>query len=192
MKQLKNLWTQLQSTEQLLKNLKTASNDDALAILETLKERLLHQDGNLKHLDLSGVKLNKATLAAAVLEGIDFSHASLEHCYFFDAKLSGANFSRAKMTFANFRGARLSTTNFAEAELSNVNFARADLSGANLSNASLVGANFWRTNLSGANLDGANLVDASMIDVLADETTLLPDGSPYSSTTDWRRFTGQQ
>src|SRR5687767_7549585 len=116
MKQLKTFWTQFQSTEQLLKNLKTAPNDDAVAILEALKERLLHQDGSLKHLDLSGVKLNKATLAAAILEGVDFSKASLEHCYFYDAKLMGANFSQAKMTFANFRGASLSTANFGRSE----------------------------------------------------------------------------
>lgn len=192
MNQLKKIWTQVQSTEQLLKNLKTATNDDALAILEALKERLIHQDGSLKYLDLSGVKLSKATLAASILEGVDFSKASLEHSYFYDAKLMGANFSQAKMTFANFRGAKLNTANFDKAELVNVNFARADLSGANLSEALLTNANFWRTNLSGANLSGANLVDASIVDVIADETTVLPDGSVYSPSSDWRRFTGQQ
>jgi uncharacterized protein YjbI with pentapeptide repeats len=65
------------------------------------------------------------------------------------------------------------------------------LTGANLANALLVGANFWRTMLIGANLSEANLVDAKLVDIQADETTILPDGSSWSSDVDWRRFTGQ-
>src|SRR5690349_19749770 len=107
MKQLKQFWTQIQSTEQLLKQLKSNANSDALRALETLKERLAHQDGSFKHLDLSGVKLSQATLAAALLEGINFSRATLDHAYFYDAKLAQANFSYAKMTFANLRDAKL-------------------------------------------------------------------------------------
>jgi uncharacterized protein YjbI with pentapeptide repeats len=190
MKRLRVFFKKFQSTDNLLAQVRNNGNQSALAALEALKERVAHQDGTLQNLDLSGANLSKATLAASDLQAVDFSGAKLGHAYFLEANLQKANFNKAQMIFANFRAANLRGASFKAALLENANFSRADLGNVNLQNANLRQANFWRTNLKGANLTDANLVDASLSDVICDETTILPDGEAWSENVAWTHFTG--
>lgn len=192
MKRLRVFLKKFQSTDSLLSDIRSNGNKSALAALEALKERVAHQDGTLQNMDLSGAKLSEATLAASDLQSVDFRGAKLEHAYFLEANLQEANFDYAEMTFANFRGANLQGASFKQAKLDKANFARTDLSQANLEDANLSGANFWRTTLKGANLKGINLVDATLSDVICDETTILPDGKIWSENVDWSKFTGRK
>ena len=86
---------------------------------------------------------------------------------------------------ANLRDAKMEGTNLTAANLRG-----ADLRGAYLVYAILDG----RANLSGADLRGANLRGADLEYAILegskwDETTILPDGTPWTSETDLARFT---
>lgn len=189
MKRLRTFWTNLQSTETLLRQLRESKNDNALQALEGLKERLALQEGVLQQLDLAGADLDTGTFARARLRGIDLSGATLLNAYFFEAHLQEARFIGTNLQGANFRAADLRNAQFQDADLQGVNFARADLTGADLTGANLAGANFWQTCVSGVQFQNANFTGASMTDLDADATTRLPDGCAWSTATDWSRYT---
>lgn len=87
--------------------------------------------------NLTGIKIEGATLAGLNFCGADFRFAEMEKVNF-----KGANFSGA-----NFEGADLEDVNFEGANLTNANFKNADLEGANLHNAKIEGANFQNAEL---------------------------------------------
>jgi uncharacterized protein YjbI with pentapeptide repeats len=189
MKQLRTLFLRFQPTQNLLTQLRVGSNATALALLDIIKERAAHQDGTLRQIDLRGAQLTGATFATAELTGSDFSGAELINCYFYDSKLQSTSFVKANLSGANFRSAALQGADFDHSLLSAANFSRADLSGVRLTHANLSGANFWQTVLRGANFSGADLLHATMIDVVCDASTILPDGTSWTPQTDWSAFT---
>lgn len=189
LKKLRALFTHFLSDEQLRARLIGSDVTDALNALEALKERRALQEGTLTEANLAGANLPHGTFARGQLNGVDFSNGQLQNAYFYDAQLQQASFANADLRDANFRAAQLAHGTFEGATLLNANFSRAMLIGAILRNADLRKANFWRTDLRGADLQGARLDEASLIDVVADETTILPDGTAWTPQTDWSAFT---
>lgn len=118
---------------------------------------------------LSDGTLERAHLNDAELEGVDLSGAAMANAY-----LGMANMQRARLSSADLRG---------------VNFYHTRLEQADLSSADLREAKFVRARLRGANLRGANLSGAILNSVEADSTTILPDGSSWQSSGDFKRFT---
>lgn len=113
------------------------------------------------------------------------------------AELYGADLSKADMYRADLRKAHLEDTNLAEANLSDTNLAEAQLANANLYDAMVYGAdlakaNLTEANLHGAFLEGANLQGAELHGVKFDESTTLPDGTLWTSSTDLKRFTDME
>ena len=98
----------------------------------------------------------------------------------------------------NLKSANLTRANLVGAILSYANLEEADLRGADLHSAVLIDTNFSRANmravdLSSANLRGANLTHAvldhtNIRNVFCDERTVLPDGTKWTTDTDWTRF----
>ena len=189
MNRVRSFFANLQSTDSLLQQLRSSANLAALASLAVLKERMAHQDGSLENCDLSGANLANATFATSKFQQANFSGANLQNTYFFEVDAVGARFNAANLSGANLRSARMQEADFQDANLSGANFARADLSGASLQNANLHHANFWQTTLKGADLRGADLTGANVTDVRCNETTILPDGTPWSDEVNWAAFT---
>lgn len=164
----------------------------ASILIATLKERLAHQDGSLDHLDWSAATLPGALLSACRMKGANLSAAQLRGAYFGYSDLSGADFRGADLREAHFREARLNGARFDRAKLRDANFARAVLAGSSLREADLVNANFWAADLRGANLNGALMTNCSLVAVIADETTILPNGETGADQVCWRRFTASE
>lgn len=164
-----------------------ARNADML--LEALKERLAHQDGSLDHVDWSAAKLNGALISSSRMRHARFSRAHLRGAYFGYSDMSAADFSLADLRETNFREANLKDAKFDGANLRHANFARALLAGGSLRAADLAKANFWRADLRGADLTNASMVNCSMVDVLVNEATRLPDGQTGGGALCWDRFT---
>ena len=82
--------------------------------------------------------------------------------------LSNSNMTKAYLSYTYLGKANLTNVN-----LSKANLVSADLAGANLTNAILTGAN-----LTGAK--GVTLKSLQGFNVKMDETTILPNGKPFS------------
>lgn len=145
-----------------------------------LSRREFAENIDLSQLDLSGIRLNEASLWYAHLEGTNLSGAKLERAtlrgaHLEGADLSGANADGADLQGAHLEGANLSKAQLKKAELLNTNLSKAilpeahlegaeleeaHLEWANLSDAYLKKAYLMRAYLEGANLSGAHLEGA--------------------------------
>lgn len=164
-----------------------ARNADML--IDALKERLAHQDGSLDHVDWSATKLNGALLSACRIRRARFSQAQLRGAYFGYSQISAADFTLSDLRETNFREANLKDATFDGADLRDANFARAILAGASFNGADLAKANFWRADLRGADLKDASMANCSMVDVLVNEATRLPDGEIVGDAVCWDHYT---
>ena len=162
---------------------------NADVLLEALKERLAHQDGSLDHVDWSAAKLNGALLSSCRIKHARFSQAQLRGAYFGYSEISAADFTLADLRETNFREANLKDATFDGADLRDANFARAVLAGSSFKAADLAKANFWRADLRGADLKNASMVNCSMVDVLVNQATRLPDGKHVNGDVCWDRYT---
>ena len=84
-------------------------------------------------LELSGTKLDNATLAGAILNGADLGGASLHNVNAAGASFQGARLTaRGNLPAASFGGAQTNLQNavFIDADVSGASFASADVSGA--------------------------------------------------------------
>lgn len=143
-------------------------------LIESLKERLAHQDGSLDHVDWSAAKLGGALLSSCRMKQAKFSSAVLRGAYFGYSDLREADFSRADLRETHFREARLDHARFDGADLRGANFARAVLAGSSFAKADLTNVNFWRADLRGANLKDALICQCSVADAVTDDRTSLP------------------
>lgn len=146
--------------------------------------------------DLSGVNFANVDLTEADLSGSQFHRADLSLATLTSADLSGAEFftatlDRANMQMADLSGASISTSStltgadLSNSDLSNATITLATLRDVNLAFANLNGATIELSNLRGVDLTEADLTDVTFGDeVEIDATTILPDGTPASSTTD--------
>ena len=126
------------------------------------KSYYIMSGANLSYANLIGANLRGASLRDAFLRYADLSGADLYH-----ANLSGANLSRADLSYADLIGANLI----------GANLSRAKLNYAHLSGAWLEGA--W---LEGADLTGAMLEGADLRVVLANSSTICPNGKYWRTT----------
>ena len=183
-------WYAVMSTDKLIVLVRDQNSvNKAKVLLETLQERLAHQDGRLDHVDWSSAALAGAGLSSCRMRHAQFASAKLRGAYFGYSDLSRANFQLADLGDAHFREARLRHSNFDRARLEGANFARADLAGSSFAWADLTNANFWGADIRGAILTGATMVNCNLADVVFDETTTLPNGERCTDRVCWDRFT---
>ena len=183
-------WYTLMPTEKLVALVGNAeSAKSASVLIETLKERLAHQDGSLDRVDWSSAALTGALLSSCRMPHARFNNGQLRGAYFACSDLRWADFQMADLREAHFRQARLARSNFDRANLDSANFARAELARASFAGANLANANFWGADLHGANFTGASMANCNIAKVIVDETTIMPSGEPYSDSVRWDRFT---
>lgn len=182
-------WYSLMPTEKLIALVGNAESAKSAGVLiETLKERLAHQDGSLDQVDWTSAALTGALLSSCRMQHARLSNGQLRGAYFGYSDLRWADFQMANLREAHFREARLARSNFDRANLGGANFARAELTSASFLGASLTNANFWGADIRGANFTGAFLANCNIAEVMADETTIMPGGEPYSDSVQWDRF----
>lgn len=175
--------------------------DLSRASLENLN--LMHS--NLQQASFDGADMRGTRLHYAQLQNAKMRRTKLQGAMLYEVNLEGADLSDAQLddaivTGTNFEGAKLRTTNLTKAEMSNTNLknatlANAKMQGAKLNLADLQDANLFSADLRNARLNGANLCGAKLKFAqlegaqiapsrfgLArlDETTILPDGTPYN------------
>lgn len=153
---------------QLITQLSSVINAEAVRASEELARRGWVKDGSLREVDLSFADLSGALLFVADLEGATMFSTTLIRADLTQANLSNANLQavdmeRAALEQASFAGSNLETANFKQANLRFAVFAGANLLNANFEQADLTGARF-------------------------DTSTTLPDGSLWTPQTDIARF----
>lgn len=116
--------------------------------------------------DLSGLNLQKATLAGGI-----FHQTKLAKVNFQGSDLSDADFGRASLNRANLRDANLGRAYFSYTDLEGADLRGADLSYAYLNHANLKGAN-----LCGANLSNAKITEEQLALAKTNWATVLPSG----------------
>ena len=150
----------------------------AIEAVERLSQLGWLYDGSLKGIDLFDADLEGAHLLAADLRRAQFVCANLKGANLWDAKLQGACFEGADLREAELSRADLRGVDLAGASLGSANFADADLRGSRLTSVGLEGTCFRGALLSGA-----------QVRARLRTTTILPDGSTWSSEGDFARFT---
>lgn len=119
-------------------------------------------EANLSGARLDGASLRRAAAAGVILRGAsccgtDFFKAGLESADLSDAMANFAYFRRADVTDARFDGSSLFHASFAGATCLRSSFIGARLQGADFRDAMLTAANLEQAELWGANLDGSSL-----------------------------------
>lgn len=162
------------------------------------------REANLGDASLHGATLHYADLRGARLKGADLQEANLGWARFDEATIlpDGSHWTpNTDLRCFTDRSSRRFWQGYGveNKDWRNRNFRQANLRGANLSLANLRGADLWcadlyradlrRAILKGARLAQANLRETRLEGIEADETTVLPDGSHWTSTTDLTRFT---
>lgn len=186
--------------EQLLRQLASKVNSDAIRAVEELRFAGWLSDGTLEGANLNG----------ADLQGADFNHARLNRASFRNANLHEAilNYADMRESFlihANLRSVECRVTDLSGAsiDLADLRYASfeyanlqdavlrvADASGAYFSDANMHRAVLWGTKLQGACLIRANLREVNIpYNPYCDEKTMLPDGTYWQNNDDLKKFT---
>lgn len=177
----------------LLREARSTVNDVAVQAINEIRENgwLTSADGLLKGANLVEANLRFVDLSKANLEFTKLIRTRLQRANLMDANLIGAQLEGAKLQGANLASAKLlkANLNLAKLRKANLNFSKmhfalfedADLQFANLWGAELQSTLLWNTNLKGAYLNEAKIVDANLFGAQFDETTVLPDGTRWSS-----------
>lgn len=134
---------------------------------------------DLSHADLHGAQLNDANLQNATLTQINLSGASLARANLGGASLQDANLSQAYLVGATLSNASIMLTNLSGASLGSAN-----LRGADLRSADFRGVDFFSHVYGGATLHDALIQKSTKFD----ETTILPDGTNWSTGRDLAEF----
>ncbi|EDS6427304.1 type III secretion system effector PipB2 [Salmonella enterica subsp. enterica] len=113
-------------------------------------------------MNLKGVVLTGANLAAENLCDADLSGANLEGAVLFMADCEGANFKGANLSGVSLIDSNLTNTCLEESIMCGATLDCADLTGANLQHTSLLGCSMIECNCSGANMDHANVSGATL------------------------------
>ena len=142
------------------------------------------QEANLTGANLQGAYLGEANLRRSLAHHADMRQATLAGAKLRLADLNGAQLQGARLGLADLQWANLACADLTRAHLLRVQLQAASLRGARLQDADLTGADLAQADLAGADLRGASLADCAF-----DEATTLPDGAPWSTDADLRRFT---
>jgi hypothetical protein len=175
------------------------SSDNGIA-RRALKELAAYKwgfgdDQSMEKAYLHGANLHDASLDFANLQGSDLQFTNLNHARLTQANLVNAKLGYARMIEATPLYANLQKAQLHMADLRGAHLAGADLRNANLKRVNLEGALLWDADLRGANLQWSNLLNVEVRDSLSDfgealfdESTVLPDGSMWTSQDDIIRF----
>ena len=144
---------------------------DVQAALTVLGRRVIPQDWQGPHLDLSQTDLRGADLRAAQLEGTYFTAAHLEGALLNGAHLEAAILSRTHLAGADLTAAHLEGTFLTDARLEGASLVSAHLEGASLDAAHLEGAHLGEAHLLSASLDSAHLEKADLRGANLEEAT---------------------
>lgn len=190
-----------QRKEDLIAQMKSRVNAEAVRAVEKMRLHPWIQDGSLRGEDLSGAVLSKANL-----QGADLSDANLNGTKLKGAILMDANLQNTRLRYANLRKADLRFAALVNADLFRADLSLVSASGANFRDAQLLGVTLDRTTLSDARLSKTNFRGAKFIGNVSLEgsdlteaifspnfhpkgTLLLPDGTTWTEETDMGRFT---
>ncbi|MCI0708901.1 MAG: pentapeptide repeat-containing protein [Chloroflexi bacterium] len=153
--------------QQLLRQVRSRSNDTAMSAVDALREEGWLDDdtlyehnmerANLKGLDLKGGRLQRVDLTAANLQG-----ASLWQTDLTEARMRAAKLQEATFTDVTLHRADLSSANLDDTKLMSIKLQGADLYLANLRNAILYRAHLEGSHLRQADLQGADLRYANL------------------------------
>ncbi len=179
-------------------NLTRASLQDTHLSNTNLSNATLYY-ANLTGAFMAGTNLEKAYLRFANLTNVmiettktaeaDFEHAILRKADLQYCDFKGANFKNSDMSNANLAQVNFSNANLENANLYGANLGFSNLSGTNLSDANLTNVFLAQDNFTGAILTGCDLSDAVILEPLKlDATTILPDGSRWSSNRTLNEF----
>lgn len=191
--------------EQLLRDAGSTVNVTARTAIDEIRARqwLAGDDALLRNADLRGANLENVDLRHADLRGVDFQRSNLKGARLRYTQLDGSDFRRARMHSTNLievdlrgallRLAQMPSIRLGSADLSGLDLSHCDLSNALMTNTRLNDTRLFEANLRGADLRNADLTGAflqraQMDDVICDLRTILPDGTGWSSETDWTAF----
>lgn len=173
----------------LVNQLRSSLNSEAVNAALTLRERGWLTDGLLKGAFLSGANLQRGDLSGGDLTGAKLVGATLKAAALRDAELGTAQFDDADLTGAALDRARLNGASLRRARLGGASLRLADLSGADLRLTACTGTDFHGARLNGADCTDADWQHATLADAQFDSATRLPDGSTWSAGGDLARFT---
>ncbi len=162
----------------------------------------------LQGADLTDAKIQRANLWYAKMQGADLTDAEMQEANLPSAEMQGAvlmyaKMQRAVLTFAKMQGANIRYAEMQGADLTDAEMQRADLTlakmqGVDLTNAEMQEADLTVANLRGAAVRSADFTDVAVSDeqwkdMLGDDTTTLPDYTPYPNhwpkfEMDWEEF----
>ncbi|MBX3083090.1 MAG: pentapeptide repeat-containing protein [Anaerolineae bacterium] len=172
-------------------------SDDPIETSHALRK--LRQLGWLTEGALHNVSLAHANLREADLHEADLYHTNLRRALLDDAILINADLRRSLLAHARMHGTQCTLADLRHANLIRVDAQRTNLRSANLVGATLRHAQLQHAdmtdsdlqgaNLIGANLQGADLARADLRGTQFDVSTILPDGSRWTSDSDLDRFT---
>ncbi len=151
--------------EQLIKQMRSKHNDEALAAVSALREQGVLTDGSLVEASIYGANLRGADLREAQLQGATLSGIDLREADLRGADLSGADLIDAKLSGANLRHAKMIGVDLIASTLRSADLRDADFSGAALGATDLSFVNFHATNLTQADLNHAKTQHTVFADV---------------------------
>ena len=122
---------------------------------------------DLHDVDISGINIEGAQLASAMLRGVTLDNAQMSGANLTGATLDSASMANATLTRATLDNAQMSGANLTGATLDSASMANAALTRATLDNAQMSGAN-----LTGATLDSASMANANLTGIIMDKSTL--------------------
>ena len=141
---------------------KPLTREDVLKLIEEhggrakgldLSGKVFEEGIDLSELDLSGIKLQGASLFKANLQRADFVNANFQGTILPDANLQGSNLAGINLQDAALDGVNLQGANLADANLRRADLMVANLQGARLLQADFRGATVWDANFKGAMLE---------------------------------------
>ena len=158
----------------LISQMGSKINDEAIRAVEELRRRGWLQDGSLLGAYLPGANLVSANLAAQRVEVRKRLGQEKEIIVTRPVQINNANLFKANLSNTQMNGIDLSET---------------WLFDANLQNSSLIAANLQETrlilaDLRGCDLSEANLKNTNLFAAKFDETTTFPDGTKFNPTMD--------
>lgn len=162
-------------------------------------ESVYLNEANLRKANLRGANLQRASLGSADLRNATLTLANLREASLVDANIREASLVNAIMyrtillganlRFANLDMANLEKALMIAANLNRATFRFANLTEADLSLTNLQKVDFQSSILRGTNFTGADCEDAKFDTRFFDESTILPDGTYWTTGTDMTRFT---
>lgn len=150
---------------ELITQMRSKDNVQALAAVAALREQGALTDGALIEASLYGANLRGADLRDANLQGATLSGVDLREADLRGADLSGADLIDAKLSGANLRHATLIGVDLIASSLRSADLRDADFSGAALGATDLSFVNFHATNLTDTSLNSAKCRHTVFVDV---------------------------